>query len=66
MSDAALAEHPAWALFGLEPRDVWGRLESLAGDGWFVVQRAGQVARITWRHGSVEEAVDALAGDAGR
>ncbi len=66
VTDASLAEHPAWALFGLEPHDMWGRLEALAGDGWFVVQRAGQVTRITWRHESVEEAVNVLAGDAGR
>ena len=62
VTDASLAEHPSWTLFGLEPPDVWNRLDALAGDGWFVVQRAGDVARITWTHRSVEEAVDALAG----
>ena len=52
----------AWSLYGLEPRDVWNRLEALAGEGWFVVQRAGQVVRITWTYHTVEEAVDALVG----
>ncbi len=61
VSNASLASHPAWALFGLEPHDVWSRLEALAGDGWFLVQRAGQVVSITWHYPSVEEVVDALA-----
>ena len=29
---------------------------------WFIVQRAGEVVRITWQYQSVEEVVDALAG----
>lgn len=62
VTDASLAEHSAWALFGLEPRDVWNRLEMLAGQAWFIVQRAGQVARITWTYDTVEEVVDALVG----
>ena len=60
-TDASLAEQPAWALFGLEPQDVWNRLDILAGDGWFLVQRAGQVVRITWTYQGLAEAVDALA-----
>jgi hypothetical protein len=61
VTDSSLAGQAEWALLGLEAGDVWNRLESLAADGWFVLQRAGQVARITWRCASVEEAVDALA-----
>lgn len=61
VSDAALAENCAWAPYGLEPLDVWHRLEGLAADGWLILQRAGQVARITWTRGSVEEVIDALA-----
>ena len=56
------ADRPGNDSAGLEPADVWNRLENLAGDGWFVVQRAGEVVKITWRYGSVEEVVDALAG----
>jgi hypothetical protein len=41
VADGVLAEHGAWALFGLEPPDVWNRLDALAGDGWFVVHQAG-------------------------
>lgn len=61
VTDASLADQPAWALFGLDPRDVWNRLDNLAGDGWFLVQRAGEVVRITWKYQRLEEAVDALA-----
>lgn len=61
VSDGSLGGRAEWALFGLEPRDVWNRLDSLAGDGWFVVQRAGEVVRITWKYQRLEEAVNALA-----
>lgn len=61
VTDASLAEQRAWALFGLERRDVWNRLENLAGDGWFVLQRAGEVVRITWRYPRLAEVVDAFA-----
>jgi bacteriophage exclusion system BrxA-like protein len=60
-TDASLAENSAWALFGLQAEDVWNRLEVLAGDGWFIIQRAGQVVRITWNYQSVEDAVHAIA-----
>lgn len=61
VTDASLAEQPAWALLGLESRDVWNRLENLAGEGWFLIQRAGEVVRITWQYKQLEEVVDALA-----
>ncbi len=62
VTDASLAQHETWALFGLEPRDVWNRLDLLVGDGWFIVQRAGEVVRITWKYPRIEDAVHALAG----
>lgn len=61
VTDSSLAEHSAWELFGLHAEDVWNRLEILAGDGWFIVQRAGQVVRITWKYQSMEDAVHAIA-----
>jgi Putative inner membrane protein (DUF1819) len=61
ITDSSLAEHSAWALFGLQAEDVWNRLEVLAGDGWFIIQRAGQVVRITWKYQSMEDAVHAIA-----
>jgi hypothetical protein len=62
VTDASLAVQPQWALFGLEPRDVWNRLDMLAGEGWFILQRAGSVVRIAWKHVRMEEVVDVLAG----
>jgi len=62
VSDGSLAEHPDWVLFGLEPPDVWNRLEALVSAGWLIVQRAGQVVRVNWTHKSVEEMLDVLAG----
>jgi hypothetical protein len=62
VTDASLAEQEPWALFGLAPQDVWNRLDALASDNWFILQRAGQVVRITWQYQSMEEVVYALAG----
>lgn len=62
VSDQSLAHHPVWSWFGLAPSDVLSRFDELAGQRWFVVQRAGQVVRITWSCASLEEAVIALAG----
>lgn len=62
VTDASLAQQATWALFGLEPADVWHRLQSLVPEGWFVLQRAGQVVRITWKYQTVAEVVDELAG----
>jgi hypothetical protein len=61
ITDASLAEHSVWALFGLQTDDVWNRLEILSGDGWFIIQRAGHVVRITWKYQSVEDVINALA-----
>lgn len=62
ITDGSLADEPMWALFGLERRDVWHRLENLSNDDWFVIQRAGNVARLSWRYRTLEQVVDVLAG----
>lgn len=62
ITDASLAEHETWALYGLEPRDVWNRLDALGGEGWFILQRAGEVVRIAWKYGTLDEVVDVIAG----
>ena len=62
VTDAALAGHPDWALFGLAPREVWHRLEALVAARWLIVQRSGEVVRISWSYGSVEEVLDVLVG----
>ena len=61
-TDAGLADQAGWRLFGLLSRDVWHRLEQLSGQEWFLIQRAGDVVRISWRYARIDEVVDALAG----
>jgi hypothetical protein len=61
ITDASLAEQEPWALYGLEPRDVWNRLNALAGEDWFILQRAGEVVRIAWKYESPDEVVDVIA-----
>jgi hypothetical protein len=60
-TDAGLVDDKDWALFGLTPRDVASALDRLSGEGWWLAQVAGSVVRITWKYGSMEEVVDALA-----
>jgi Putative inner membrane protein (DUF1819) len=61
ITDASLADHQFWALYGLEPRDVWNRLDMLAGEGWFIIQRAGEVVRVAWKYETPDEVIDGIA-----
>jgi hypothetical protein len=61
-TDAGVVSHRDWALFGLREREVIATMDRLAGDGWWVVQAAGSVVRITWKYRSMQEVVDALSG----
>ena len=61
-TDAGVVAHRDWALFGLHEREVIAAMDRLSSDGWWVVQAAGSVVRITWRYESMQEVVDALAG----
>ena len=61
VSDGSLVGHQDWLLYGLQPRDVVSAMDRLAGHGWWVIQAAASVVRITWKHHSMEEVVDALA-----
>jgi len=62
LSDSAVCEHPDWQLFGLDRGRVLGRLDHLGADKGMLVQQAGSVVGITWKHESVEEMIDDLAG----
>lgn len=53
--------HPDWAWFGLERGDVLDMFKRLALKGWWIVQAAGDVTRITWQYASQEEVFDAIA-----
>lgn len=61
-TDAGVVSHRDWALFGLHESEVVAAMDRLASDGWWVVQAAGSVIRITWKHQNMREVVDALAG----
>lgn len=61
LTDAAVAAHRDWALFGFRPSDVVAALDRLSGERWWLAQAAGSVVRITWKYASLQEVVDALA-----
>ena len=61
-TDSQVLRHPDWGLFGLEGDDVRQQLKRLAPEGHFIVQSAGDVTQITWGYRTMEEAVNALAG----
>ena len=60
-TDAAVLGHRDWMIFGLHAREVVTQMDRLAAEGWWVVQAAGSVVRITWKYSRMEEVVDALA-----
>lgn len=62
LTDAAMADHPDWDLYGIRRSHRLEVLSRLSGDGWWIAQGAGSVVRITWKHDTLEEAVDALVG----
>jgi hypothetical protein len=59
-TDAGVVDHRDWTILGLSGRDVASALDRLSGEGWWIAQVAGSVVRITWKHASMEEVVDAL------
>jgi hypothetical protein len=58
--DNALLSHPDWQLFGLAREDVLEELKRLALQGFFIVQAAGDVIRISWKHQDMEALCDVL------
>lgn len=59
--DNSIVAHHDWALFGLEPTDVVDELKRLALKDWLIVQAAGNVIRISWKHNSMEDVLNAIA-----
>jgi hypothetical protein len=55
LSDNALLRSPDWGLFGLEPDDVVEELKRLSLRGALIVQSAGGLTHVSWRHKSMEE-----------
>ncbi len=60
--DNKIINHPDWALFGLEPRDVLDELKRLSLQGHFIIQHAGGVTQISWQWNNMEEVVNVIAG----
>lgn len=58
VTDSSLTEAKEWSWFGLQPEETWDHLSALAGEGWFLLQRAGDVKRITWLYPSMESILD--------
>jgi hypothetical protein len=61
LGDNALLRSPDWGLFGLEPDDVVGELKRLSLRGALIVQSAGGLTQVSWRHKSMEELASGLA-----
>ena len=59
--DNALLRSPDWGLFGLEAEDVLGELKRLSLRGELIVQSAGGVTQVSWKHKSMEELANGLA-----
>ena len=61
VGDNALLTHEDWQLFGLAREDVRDEIKRLSLRGHLIVQSAGEIARIGWKHQHMEELVGVLA-----
>ena len=61
LGDNAVLNHPDWQLFGHAVDDVREELKRLARKGYFILQSAGDVTRISWKYKTMEELCDVLA-----
>jgi hypothetical protein len=60
LGDNALLMHEDWMLFGLDRQAVLGELKQLSLKGLLIVQAAGDVVRISWKHTTMESLLDVL------
>ncbi len=61
LGDNALLAHPDWQLFGLARGDVRDELKRLSLQGHLILQAAGEITHIGWKHQHMEDLVDVLA-----
>ena len=54
VGDQALLAHEDWRLFGLDDGDVLAELKQLALRGELILQSAGSLVRIAWKHQTME------------
>lgn len=60
IGDNALLTHHDWELFGLSREDVLEEIKRLSLNGLLIVQVAGDVIRINWKHNDMETLCDVL------
>jgi len=60
VGDNALLTHEDWQLFGLAREDVLEEIKRLSLKGLLIVQSAGDVIRISWKHQDMEALCDVL------
>ena len=60
VGDNALLTHEDWQLFGLAREDVLEEIKRLSLKGLLIVQAAGDVIRISWKHQDMEALCDVL------
>jgi hypothetical protein len=61
VGDSALLAHEDWQLFGLGREDVLEEIKRLSLKGLVILQAAGDVIRISWKHQDMEALCDVLA-----
>lgn len=61
VGDNALLGHDDWRLFGLERGDAVEEMRRLALRGLLIIQAAGEVVKVSWKHPDMEALCDALA-----
>jgi hypothetical protein len=61
LGDNVLMSHPDWELFGLDTDGVRDELKRLSLKGFFILQSAGDVTRISWKYQTMEELCNVLA-----
>ena len=61
LGDNAILSHPDWQLFGMEWDDVRNELKRLSLKGFFIVQSAGEITRISWKYLNWEEFINGIA-----
>jgi len=60
LGDNVVIGHEDWGLFGFERNDVCNELKHLSLKGFFVVQAAGDIIRISWKFKTMEDLIDAI------
>lgn len=60
LGDNAVLAHDDWGIYGLRREEVLDELKKLALKGFFIVQAAGEVVKISWRYSSMEKLCNVL------